>query len=82
MSKYDFKPGDLVAYVPVKDGKVRKIEIGVFKRFGVYPDTAFVYYSPGDTSAATDVDDLMPVQNYWVVDGLKERMEELKNENI
>ena len=76
-----FKPGELVAYVRMHNTRFAPIEIGVVKRM-VDDENVFVYYSQGDTAALTSVRDLRHVENPWVLENIKERMEELKNENI
>lgn len=74
---HEFKENQLVIYCPMKseyydegdliDRYVYKAEIGRFKRYSNNRDTAFVYFTCGDTAAACNVSDLVPLDNYWYI---------------
>jgi len=55
-----FKPGEVVLY---QNGD--KFELGVVKRLGNMPDTYFVWYHMGDTTACTDVRNLHKITNSY-----------------
>jgi len=55
-----FKPGEVVLY---QNGD--KFELGVVKRLGNMPDTYFVWYHMGDTTACTHVRNLHKIINSY-----------------
>ncbi len=58
-----FKPGETVLY---QNGS--KFELGVVKRLGPQPNTYFVWYHTGDTTACTHARNLHKIVNSYAFD--------------
>lgn len=60
----EFKKGQLVAYCPTDtNGKIYKVEIGVFSKYTKDKRGAFIWYHMGGTCACTPLQYLYPIEN-------------------
>lgn len=80
----EFKKGQLVVYCPTDtEGKIYKVEIGVFSKYSKNKETAFIWYHMGSTCACTPLEHLYPVQNdrYIVIGHTFNSLYKEENEN-